>query len=228
MSKGGGESAARGSIGNGGKMNGRPAARNSLDTRNMAQFATLTPGKADDYDATAQQLLSKVRAFPPCWGEGTPMRWIAEQNACVFTVGGIMFISSAQSVPMEAGVLDAISGKEAARTPCLPRFQWCYWAFPAKQGTPPHFSHAYKCGHSCTGVPSNMLCSAGPAHEEQRTGKTGVGPEGADGVCCAGCAQLPAQFMEYFHKRGIIPKTFSSDLVQQTKAHIARARSNEQ
>jgi hypothetical protein len=34
--------------------------------------------------------------------------------------------------------------------------------------------------------------------------------------------------MEYFHKRGIIPKTFSSDLVQQTKAHIARARSNEQ
>lgn len=40
--------------------------------------------------------------------------------------------------------------------------------------------------------------------------------------------QLPAQFMEYFHKRGIIPKTFSSDLVQQTKVHIARARSVEQ
>ncbi|KAK9918166.1 hypothetical protein WJX75_001865 [Coccomyxa subellipsoidea] len=41
-------------------------------------------------------------------------------------------------------------------------------------------------------------------------------------------SRLPSQFMEYFHKRGIIPKTFSSDLVQQTKAHIARARSNEQ
>lgn len=46
---------------------------------------------------------------------------------------------------------------------------------------------------------------------------------------CVLCGvQLPSQFMEYFHKRGIIPKTFSSDLVQQTKAHIARARSNEQ
>ncbi|CAL8465746.1 g5282 [Coccomyxa elongata] len=41
-------------------------------------------------------------------------------------------------------------------------------------------------------------------------------------------SNLPAQFMEYFHKRGIIPKTFSSDLVQQTKVHIARARSVEQ
>ncbi|CAL5224069.1 g6694 [Coccomyxa viridis] len=40
-------------------------------------------------------------------------------------------------------------------------------------------------------------------------------------------AKIPGQFMTYFHKRGIIPKTFSSDLVQQSKAHIARARSNE-
>ncbi len=39
--------------------------------------------------------------------------------------------------------------------------------------------------------------------------------------------QIPGQFMTYFHKRGIIPKTFSSELVQQSKAHIARARSNE-
>lgn len=50
----------------------------------------------------------------------------------------------------------------------------------------------------------------------------------ADSSHCLCVAQLPSQFMEYFHKRGIIPKTFSSDLVQQTKAHIARARSNEQ
>ncbi|CAK0732781.1 hypothetical protein CVIRNUC_000181 [Coccomyxa viridis] len=40
-------------------------------------------------------------------------------------------------------------------------------------------------------------------------------------------AKIPGQFMTYFHKRGIIPKTFSSDLVQQSKAHIARARSHE-
>ena len=39
--------------------------------------------------------------------------------------------------------------------------------------------------------------------------------------------QIPGQFMTYFHKRGIIPKTFSSELVQQSKAHIARARSHE-
>ena len=45
-------------------------------------------------------------------------------------------------------------------------------------------------------------------------------------IWCLGM-QIPGQFMTYFHKRGIIPKTFSSDLVQQSKAHIARARSNE-
>jgi hypothetical protein len=50
----------------------------------------------------------------------------------------------------------------------------------------------------------------------------------ADSSHCLCVAQLPSQFMVYFHKRGIIPKTFSSDLVQQTKAHPARARSNEQ
>ena len=44
---------------------------------------------------------------------------------------------------------------------------------------------------------------------------------------CLLVLQIPGQFMTYFHKRGIIPKTFSSELVQQSKAHIARARSNE-
>jgi hypothetical protein len=44
-----------------GMSNGRRASRNSLDTRNMAQFIALQPSRGIDYDKTAEEVLAKVR-----------------------------------------------------------------------------------------------------------------------------------------------------------------------
>ena len=40
--------------------NGRRASRNSLDTRNMAQFISLDPKSGINYDAAAEEVLAKV------------------------------------------------------------------------------------------------------------------------------------------------------------------------
>ena len=42
--------------------NGRRVSRNSLDTRNMAQFISLDPKSGINYDAAAEEVLAKVRA----------------------------------------------------------------------------------------------------------------------------------------------------------------------
>ena len=42
--------------------NGRKVSRNSLDTRNMAQFISLDPKSGINYDAAAEEVLAKVRA----------------------------------------------------------------------------------------------------------------------------------------------------------------------
>ena len=44
-----------------GMSNGRRASRNSLDTRNMAQFISLQPSRGIDYDKAAEEVLAKVR-----------------------------------------------------------------------------------------------------------------------------------------------------------------------
>lgn len=43
-----------------GMSNGRRVSRNSLDTRNMAQFISLQPARGVDYDAAAGEVLAKV------------------------------------------------------------------------------------------------------------------------------------------------------------------------
>ena len=43
-----------------GMSNGRRVSRNSLDTRNMAQFISLQPARGVDYDAAAEEVLAKV------------------------------------------------------------------------------------------------------------------------------------------------------------------------
>lgn len=53
LNRGGGEALT-------GMSNGRRVSRNSLDTRNMAQFISLQPGRGTDYDATAEEVLAKV------------------------------------------------------------------------------------------------------------------------------------------------------------------------
>ena len=44
-----------------GMSNERRASRNSLDTRNMAQFISLQPSRGIDYDKAAEEVLAKVR-----------------------------------------------------------------------------------------------------------------------------------------------------------------------
>ena len=43
-----------------GMSNGRRVSRNSLDTRNMAQFISMQPARGVDYDAAAEEVLAKV------------------------------------------------------------------------------------------------------------------------------------------------------------------------
>lgn len=43
-----------------GMSNGRRVSRNSLDTRNMAQFISLQPTQGINYDAAAEEVLAKV------------------------------------------------------------------------------------------------------------------------------------------------------------------------
>ena len=43
-----------------GMSNSRRVSRNSLDTRNMAQFISMQPARGVDYDAAAEEVLAKV------------------------------------------------------------------------------------------------------------------------------------------------------------------------
>ncbi len=52
-----------------GMSNGRRVSRNSLDTRNMAQFISLQPTQGINYDAAAEEVLAKV-LFGPLSGAG--------------------------------------------------------------------------------------------------------------------------------------------------------------
>ena len=75
-----------------GMSNGRRASRNSLDTRNMAQFISLQPSRGIDYDKAAEEVLAKVRivmalrvgqlwqpaASRTCW----TATWRLHQDSC--------------------------------------------------------------------------------------------------------------------------------------------------